>query len=215
MPDRMTSIEQLIVSIKKHTQPKARHLIALVGAPGSGKSTLAQRLVNAFNALGEPASLVPMDGFHLDNRLLQPRGLLSRKGAPETFDSVGFVTMVRRLAEGEDVVAPVFDRERDLAIAGAQAISADQQWIIVEGNYLLLDQPVWRELHDLWDFSVWADVDEAELERRLMERWLMYGLSPEEAKDRALSNDMVNARLIAEQSITADCYFSNQDQSQE
>ncbi len=67
-----------------------RRLIALAGAPASGKSTLAHALC----ALVPGACVVPMDGFHLDNALLEARGLLARKGAPETFDARGFLHLM-------------------------------------------------------------------------------------------------------------------------
>jgi pantothenate kinase len=51
-----------------------------------------------------------MDGFHLDNAILTARGLLPRKGAPETFDALGFVRMVERLGTDAEVVIPGFDR---------------------------------------------------------------------------------------------------------
>lgn len=103
-----------------------RRLVAIVGAPGSGKSTLAEGLVAAVPG----AVLVPMDGFHLDNRLLDQDGLRARKGAPETFDAEGFVALIRRLKQGGAVVYPVFDRDRDLAVAGAGRV--EEQARLVE-----------------------------------------------------------------------------------
>ncbi len=81
-----------------------------------------------------------MDGFHLDNRILDARGLRPRKGAPETFDAAGFIHMIRRLATEDEVIIPVFDRPRDIAIAGAQVIGATTKIAVVEGNYLLLER---------------------------------------------------------------------------
>ena len=67
--------------------PKARRLmVAIVGAPGAGKSTLAEALAGRIDG----AAVVPMDGFHLDNAVLRSRGILDRKGAPESFDADGF-----------------------------------------------------------------------------------------------------------------------------
>jgi fructokinase len=69
-----------------------------------------------------------MDGFHLDNRLLIARGLLARKGAPETFAASAFVHLVRRLKEEQEVVYPVFDRALDIAIAGAGVSTLNVMW---------------------------------------------------------------------------------------
>lgn len=181
-----------------------RRLVAVVGAPGSGKSTLAARLVAAVPG----AVLVPMDGFHLDNRLLDHDGLRARKGAPETFDAEGFVALIRRLKQGGDVVYPLFDRDRDLAIAGAGRVAAATGLVVVEGNYLLLDRAPWRELAGLWDLSVMLEVPAEELRRRLTARWQGLGRSPAEVLAH-LENDLGNAETVASQSLPADLRLAN------
>jgi len=183
-------------------RPKRRRaLVAIAGAPGSGKSTLAERLVQG---LGARAALVPMDGFHLDNRVLGPRGLLPRKGAPESFDAAGFVHMVGRLATEEEVMIPVFDRDRDIAISGAAVVGPDVQVAVIEGNYLLLDEAPWSGLQPLWDVTVMLDVPMDELRRRLVQRWIDHDHTPEQAEARALSNDLPNAERVVRDSVAAD-----------
>lgn len=175
--------------------------MAIAGAPGSGKSTLAEQVVQG---LGARAALVPMDGFHLDNRVLGPRGLLPRKGAPESFDAAGFVHMVGRLALEAEVMIPVFDRGRDIAIAGAAVVGPDVQIAVVEGNYLLLDQDPWRGLQPVWDMTVMLDVPLKELHRRLVQRWVGHGHPVDQAEARALSNDLPNAEQVVRGSVAAD-----------
>ena len=181
-----------------------RHVVAIAGAPGSGKSTLAAELVAAVPG----AVLVPMDGFHLDNRLLEPDGLRPRKGAPETFDAEGFVALIRRLKQGGEVVYPVFDRQRDLAIAGAGRVAAQTGLVVVEGNYLLLDRAPWRGLAGLWDLSVMLEVPAEELRRRLTARWQGLGQSPAEVLAH-LENDLANAETVAGRSLPADIRLTN------
>ena len=176
-----------------------RRIVAILGAPGSGKSTLAAQLVAGL----EDAVLVPMDGFHLDNRLLEADGLRGCKGAPETFDAAGFVALVRRLKAGGEVVHPVFDRSLDLAIAGAGRVEAGHRLVVIEGNYLLLDRAPWRELAGLWDLSVMLDVPMEELRRRLTARWQGLGRSPAEVMAH-LENDLGNAELVLRESLPAD-----------
>ncbi|WP_305969571.1 MULTISPECIES: nucleoside triphosphate hydrolase [unclassified Mameliella] len=174
--------------------PKGRRLmVAVAGPPGSGKSTLAEALVDR---LGPEAALMPMDGFHLDDRLLEPRGLLSRKGAPETFDFDGLKTALGRVAADPSVFLPVFDRSREIAIAGAQEIGPETRIVVAEGNYLCFAEPPWSDLMPLWDLSVFLEVPEAELERRLMARWLGFGFDEETAQRKALANDIPNARRV-------------------
>ena len=181
-----------------------RRLVALAGPPASGKSTLAETLVSDLRARGCPAALVPMDGFHLENPELAEMGLLHRKGAPETFDLAAFADLVVRLSEDDVVSVPLFDRTRDCTVPGAALIGADDRIVVIEGNYLLLDEPGWRDLAPHWDVSVWLDVPEPALKRRLMQRWLDHGLAPEAAEARAEGNDMANARRIAAHRLAAD-----------
>lgn len=181
-----------------------RKLIAIAGAPGSGKSSFADALCAALQETGRRAQVVPMDGFHLDNRILAARGLLARKGCPESFDAEGFVALVRRIAAGEAVAFPVFDRARDLAVAGAGMVTEATDYVLLEGNYLLLDSAPWRDLRALFSITLRIEVPRDELERRLVARWLAHGLSPAEAARRAADNDLVNADLMAARSGAAD-----------
>lgn len=176
-----------------------RKLVALAGPPASGKSTLAENIAQRLNA-----RVVPMDGFHLDNAILAKRGLVDRKGAPETIDVAGFVHMVRRLRDEQDVIYPLFDRTRDLAIAGAGHIDATCRTVVIEGNYLLHDAEIWRDLHGLWDFSIRLQVSESILRDRLIARWTDHGLSADEAAVRADGNDLRNARTMASAHLSAD-----------
>ncbi len=145
-----------------------------------------------------------MDGFHLDNHILDARGHRARKGAPHTFDAAGFVHAIRRLGDEDEVILPVFDRTHDIAIAGMQPVGPHTETAVIEGNYLLLRDAPWNELHALWDFSVFLEVTEEELARRLIQRWIDHDHSPEDAKARAMSNDIPNARRVRAESVQAD-----------
>ncbi|MCB1331384.1 MAG: nucleoside/nucleotide kinase family protein [Maritimibacter sp.] len=173
-----------------------RTLAAIAGPPGSGKSTLAEAVVARLVENGTDAVLMPMDGFHLDNRLLEPRGLLPRKGAPETFDFGGFSAALGRVRTEPTVILPVFDRSREIAIAGAEEIRPETTHVVVEGNYLLLDEDPWLGLAGMWDFSVFIEVDEAELERRLLRRWHRHGYDEAAAREKALGNDIPNGKRV-------------------
>ncbi|MEM9475134.1 MAG: nucleoside triphosphate hydrolase [Pseudomonadota bacterium] len=181
-----------------------RTLMAIAGPPAVGKSTTAEAVVTALSQAGHAAVLVPMDGFHLDNSILDARGLLPRKGAPETFDIAGLTHLVARLRVEDEVMFPVFDRAVDCAIAGRGRVGPEHRVIVVEGNYLLFDAPHWCDLARNWDHSVFLGAPMAELTERLIQRWLNYGLSPETARQRAEANDLPNARRILDARLPAD-----------
>lgn len=182
---------------------RPRVVIALAGAPAAGKSTMAAALHRRLRDQRVASVVVQLDGFLLDTTVLDGRGLRQRKGSPETVDAQGFLHLVRRIRAGGEVVAPVFDRPRDLAIAGAQVVPADCQVVICEGNYLLFDEDPWRELLPLWDLTARLDVPLPELRARLIQRWLDQGLSRAAATRRAESNDVVNVRRVLEKELPA------------
>jgi pantothenate kinase len=181
-------------------QGAGRLMVAIAGPPGAGKSTLAEGLAAQLDA----AVVVPMDGFHLDNRVLEARGLLDRKGAPETFDVSGFTSLIKRLQVEVDVVIPVFDRNRDLAVAGARVIGPEARVLLIEGNYLLLDEAPWRDLAPFWDVTIGIEVPIEVLEARLTQRWLDHGFDKTAAMARAMGNDIPNARRVVSGSARAD-----------
>ena len=187
-------------------QPGAqRYLTAIAGAPGSGKSTLAEKLADALNAdTPGSAAVLPMDGYHYDDSVLNDRGWRPRKGAPHTFDVSGFSHMLTRMRANQEpeIAVPVFDRSIEIARAGARLIPQSVRHIIVEGNYLLLNQPPWDGLAAQFDLTVFLEVPLAELERRLKARWS--DLKGDDLIAKLEGNDLPNARLVATQSKPAD-----------
>ncbi|WP_343162867.1 nucleoside triphosphate hydrolase [Paragemmobacter kunshanensis] len=189
-----------------------RVVAALAGAPGSGKSTVAERLCDALNARQAGlAAVLPMDGYHYDDLHLVPAGLRPRKGAPETFDVGGlFHTLKRIRARDEEFVAvPVFDRDIEIARAGARMIPAEVPVIIVEGNYLLLGQEPWSRLRPLFDVAVLVDVPEDVLRARLTARWKHYDLTPDEIAWKLDGNDLPNGRFVMAESRGEDFRLPN------
>lgn len=184
----------------------ARHLVALAGAPGSGKSTLADALLQRLNAASPGrAAILPMDGYHYDDRVLSARGLLPRKGAPETFDVGGLRSILGRLRANTEaeIAVPVFDREIEISRAGASIIPRSCEVILAEGNYLLLDEGPWAGLADSFDLTAFVHVPEAELRRRLLARWHGFGLDAAQALAKAEENDLPNGRRVARGSVRA------------
>lgn len=185
-----------------------RHITAVAGPPGAGKSHIADRLADALNADDAgSAAVFPMDGYHFDDAILNAHGWRPRKGAPHTFDVAGFSAMLARLRENtEDRIAvPVFDRSIEIARNAARFIPKSVRHLIVEGNYLLLDEAPWNQLE--FDTTVFLDVPMEEIERRLLGRWQT--LEGDALTAKLEENDLPNARLVVAQSRAADFRVKN------
>ena len=197
--------EALSDYIIENSEGRKRYIVAIAGPPGAGKSTFAQALLLLLKEKSIQAKIISMDGFHLDNSILADRNLLDRKGAPATFDTAGFIHLMNRLTNFEDdVVIPEFDRNKDLSIAGSSIISTKDKVLIVEGNYLLIEEEPWTKLKNTWDQTIFINPGIDTLEQRLLNRWLRYGLDTQDAKKRTLSNDLPNARYVLEKSSDSD-----------
>ena len=196
-----------VLQVVRQRGATARSLTAVVGAPGAGKSTLAEALVAKLNEeVADSAAVLPMDGYHCDDLVLVPRGLRPRKGSPETFDVAGFYHMLQRLKRNDEaeIAVPVFDRDLEIARAGARLIPRSVRHLIVEGNYLLLDRPGWSRLSSLFDTTIMIAVPEAILRQRLVARWQAYGLPPDEITAKVEANDLPNGRLVVSGSVQAE-----------
>jgi pantothenate kinase len=191
---------------------EGRVIAAIAGAPGSGKSTLADKLVSKLNGRRPGlAAVLPMDGYHYDDLYLVPAGLRPRKGAPHTFDVGGlYHTLLRlRTREEAEVAVPVFDRKIEIARAGARLIPAEVPVIVVEGNWLLLDQSPWDRLRPMFDLTVMVEVPEHVLRSRLRGRWERLGLTEDEIGEKLEENDLPNGRLVRDGSVAADHVIRN------
>ncbi|MFO1211043.1 MAG: nucleoside/nucleotide kinase family protein [Amaricoccus sp.] len=183
-------------------QGARRRIVAVAGPPGSGKSTFAERLVERMSAW-VPSAVLPMDGYHYDDIVLNARGHRPRKGAPHTFDVDGLAATLARLAadDGREVAVPVFDRSIEIARAGARIIGPEVRLVVVEGNYLLLDDPAWAPLRAHFDATVLLAVPMSVIEARLGARWAGYGFEGEAFRAKMEENDLPNARLVAGHSV--------------
>ncbi|GIE74805.1 nucleoside/nucleotide kinase family protein [Actinoplanes philippinensis] len=181
-----------------------RAVLGIAGPPAAGKTTLAIELVGALSADPPPrlgadwVAHVPMDGFHLADVELDRLGLRDRKGAPDTFDAYGYAALLRRLIEDRDemIYAPGFERTLEQPIAGSIPVPRSTRLIVSEGNYLLLDEPRWRPVRELLTEVWYAELENAERLRRLIERHVRYGKPREAAVAWATGTDERNAELI-------------------
>jgi len=173
-----------------------RTIIGIVGKPGGGKSTLSKFLVKGLDPL--LVSVLPMDGFHLSNKVLKSLGRSERKGAPDTFDVKGFTNLLERIAHdhSNSIYYPVFDRSIEESIAAQGVVLPSTRVVIVEGNYLMHDQGGWQEVSPLLNQCWYAHLNEDVRISRLISRHIAFGKDPESAKAWAKGTDQRNADLI-------------------
>lgn len=207
-PIEYASEETILAAINACDKSQGRVIVGIAGPPGSGKSTFASKLAAR---LGPHATVLPMDGFHLDNDTLSAMDLLDRKGAPQTFDGLGFVKLVRSLRLQADVSYPTFDRAQDKTIPNGGQVHSATRIVLIEGNYLLLQRPPWSELKADFDLTVYLDVSREVLRSRLVARWCAHGLTQSQAQARAEQNDMKNVETVCSASARADFFVASDD----
>ncbi|MBR0464510.1 MAG: nucleoside/nucleotide kinase family protein [Clostridia bacterium] len=190
-----------------------RLLVMLAGPPASGKSTLAALL----KALAEDTdgviapTVLGMDGFHWPQAYLRAHAVMRNgelipmtrvKGSPVSYDLQGLRQAVARVAAGEICLWPAYDRRIHDPVP--DAIRVDGEIVLLEGNYLLLDEDGWRDLRAFADYTISVDADHALLMERVIARHMAGGLTREEAVQKAEENDRANMRLCREKCLPAD-----------
>lgn len=212
------NIEEILLPLLKKLseirREKGRRILCMLAAPpGAGKSTLALFL-EKLSASAEGVSRVSavgMDGFHYYARdLSEMTGyrdgkkvkLQEIKGAPETFDLPRLRESIGRLLAEPACSWPLYDRTVHDPVEGALLIRDDI--IILEGNYLLLDAPGWRDLRGLADYTVRILAEEADVRERLVLRKAASGISREEAEHFAEFSDLYNVRTVMDHFLPAD-----------
>ena len=182
----------------------SRRILGITGPPGAGKSTLAAALAAALGP--DLAVVVPMDGFHLANPVLEAMGARDRKGAPDTFDDGGYAALLGRLRAADEpvVYAPEFRRELEEPVGSALPVRREVPLVITEGNYLLLPDGAWPQARDRLDAVWYLTLEDTERTDRLAARHERFGKAPDAAQAWALGSDQANADLVAAHAAKAD-----------
>ncbi|WP_457973384.1 nucleoside/nucleotide kinase family protein [Arthrobacter sp. D1-17] len=189
-------VQQAVAELRLRATASTRTILGISGAPGSGKSTFAAL---PGELLGPAvAVVVPMDGFHLSNAVLDGHSLRERKGAIDTFDVGGYVSLLKRLARcAEPVVyAPDFSRSLDEPVAASIAVPASIPLVITEGNYLLANSLGWEDVREHLDEVWFLESPEALRPTRLMERHMLFGKDRASAERWTNGTDQTNAEFI-------------------
>ncbi len=195
-------------------QKKGKRIIVMLAAPpGCGKTTLLsflERLAREHAELGN-VQVIGMDGFHRrqdyllshfterDGKLIP---MVQIKGAPITFDLEKLTESVRKAAAGESCSWPIYDRLLHNPVEDALQVTGDI--VLLEGNYLLLDEDGWRDLSAYADFTVSVTAGESLLRNRLIDRKISTGVEREAAVRFVDFSDMPNVRLCLAKTMQAD-----------
>jgi pantothenate kinase len=182
-------------------------MTAVAGSPGSGKTAFATILVAVVNAeAGEDvAVLVGLDGWHYPNEYLATHHvdrdgecipLQSIKGAPETFDAVGAGRCLLEIRRGRHVSFPVYSRRLHEPIPGRGAVDSHHKFVVVEGNYLLMDEGPWRRVRELFDVRIFISAPHEILVASLTERHLRGGKTPDATARHIGAVDIPNAGRV-------------------
>ena len=193
-----------ILSRKLDSNDKNRYFIALSGPPASGKSTISEKIANDLSSKGYQSNVLQMDGFHYDDQILKDKNLISKKGAPETFDVMGLASFLSRLKDESEVVVPIFDRSLELSRSSAVIIPKETKVIVTEGNYLLLNSNPWKILQNFFDTTIMIQCEKSILEKRLLDRWKKFKLSDDQIHQKIYDNDLPNGINVIKNSSKAD-----------
>ena len=201
----LNGVDQALSRVNEITkQSTKRVIIGVVGKPGAGKSTLTSYLID--NLPKNSVSLVPMDGYHLSNDQLARTGLADKKGAFNTFDAGGYISLLKRINNefDKDIYFPIFHREIEESYSADGVVPAKTKLILTEGNYLLFDQFGWEkvlpELTETW----YINIDDQLRVDRLVKRHQFYGKDKESAIAWATGSDEDNAKIVEASSSRAD-----------
>ena len=193
-----------ILSRKLDSNDKNRYFIALSGPPASGKSAISEKIANDLSSKGYQSNVLQMDGFHYDDQILKDKNLISKKGAPETFDVMGLASFLSRLKDESEVVVPIFDRSLELSRSSAVIIPKETKVIVTEGNYLLLNSNPWKILQNFFDTTIMIQCEKSILEKRLLDRWKKFKLSDDQIHQKVYDNDLPNGINVIKNSSKAD-----------
>lgn len=189
-----------------------RKIIAFIAAPpATGKTTLAQFLekLSRENQLFTNVRALGMDGFHYDSEYLKKNKILRDgkeilmneiKGAPETFD-VDTMQIKLREVRQEGTNWNLYDRIIHDVIHDAMSVEDDI--ILLEGNYLLLEEPRWTNIRVLADYTVFVKAAPQLLTERLITRKMKSGLTREEAENFYRNSDSKNVERVLQNSAHA------------
>lgn len=222
-------VERLLSITRTVNHFNEKYIIGLAGPPGAGKSTLAAEVIQRLNKISchkttdtdsgvqndAIAAVLPMDGFHLYRSQLDamedPEEAHARRGAPWTFNPDLLLKCLRSLRSQGSVYAPSFNHGVGDPVENDICIGTRHKIVIVEGNYLFLEEGVWKEVCSIFDEKWFIDIDLETSMQRVLKRHISTGKDHDVAKWRVEYNDRPNAELIIKSKHNADLIIKSVD----
>ena len=157
--------------------PKVPYVIGVAGSVAVGKSTFSRILQALLSRWPDhPAvDLVTTDGFLYPNAELEARGLMDRKGFPESYDTRSLIEFLRNVKSGMPASAPVYDHIVYDIVPDERVVVESPDIVIVEGiNVLQVGGEDSEFVSDYFDFSIYVDADERHIQKWYVERFLAF-----------------------------------------
>jgi pantothenate kinase len=211
------TIDEIFIPLLKkitemNSERNERFIIFLAAPPAVGKTTLSLFLEDLSKNIEriEEIQAIGLDGFHFHKDYIMSHSINMQgkeipmshvKGCLETFDIDKLIVKLKEL-RNKNIKWPIYDRNIHDVIE--DRIFVNNKVVLIEGNWLLMDEEKWRDLKDFYDYSIFIYADEDLLKQRLIQRKIKGGLSYEEALEFYEKSDSVNARRALKNHISAD-----------
>ena len=201
---------------------KTRYVVGIAGPPACGKSAFCSLLSAVINALAgdRVSAAIGLDGWHfpnwyLDSHFIHRGGvelpLRKVKGSPPSFDAQSALAFLHSLRISDSLTYPTYSRILHDPIPDSGRIETGQRIILIEGNYLLLDQPPWDQFKAQFDLSIFLTAPREPLIQSLRERHLRGGKDPQAVENHMRFSDIPNFDLILSHSVAADLVIEKKD----